>query len=414
MAHSHTESTLFDPWNKALSFFYRHIFLLDCTLHSCGSSKLAFKVQIDLQPVSFPIMPSDPYSPEAHPLMEKLCRTLKTHPKRIVFPDGEDERVLRVAARMVSMEIGVPILLGNKAKIEAMAADKSINMTFVSVIEPSTSCEVDLFCKRLQKMARYRQKEIADPCELISRPHNFAAMMVQYGHADGMVAGNASSPARVFRSAISMIKPLTEVPKVYGASVLVAPHLQHFGKEGFLLMADCGVIPKPDIQQLSAIAIETGKLAQHFLGRTARVAMLSHSTKGSAGTKQAKKIAAAAELARQRAHEALLDIRIDGELQADVALDAAAAEIKLPDQAALEPADALVFPNLDAGHIALKLLEHVGGAQSYGQLIMGLTRPAAQVPLTVTEERLLGTAILVGAEAIKFNNLHLEQEISGS
>lgn len=355
-------------------------------------------------------MPPTALPPEFHPLIGKLCLTLKSHPKRIVFPDGEDIRVLRAAARMVAMEIGVPILLGNKERIEAMATSESVNMTFVSVVEPEKSRELELFVNRLEKMARYRQKEIADPRGLISRPHNFAAMMIQYGHADGMVAGNASSPASVFRAAISMIKPLIDVPKIFGASVLTAPHLKNLGKDGFLMMADCGIIPKPNVQELATIAVETGKLAQHFLGRPPRVAMLSHSTKGSAGTKQAKKIAAASELARQQARAAYLDLQIDGEVQADVALDAAAAEVKLPDQAARDSADVLVFPNLDAGHIALKLLEHVGGAQSYGQLIIGLSKPAAQVPVTVTEDRLLGTGILVAAEAIKSNNMHIELE----
>lgn len=353
-------------------------------------------------------MPPHSHPPDFHPLLEKLCLKLKRHPKRIVFPDGEDARVVRTAARMVAMEIGVPILLGNKQRIEQMARDEGVDMTFVSIVEPAKSREIDLFVSRLERMSHYRNKKIVDAREIITEPHNFGAMMIQYGHADSMVAGNACSPARVFRSAIAMIKPLEGVEKVFGASVLAAPHLDRFGRDGLLLMADCGVIPKPSVDELACIAVETGKLAQHFLGRPARVAMLSHSTKGSAGTKQAKKIAAATELARVRAREAFLDTRIDGELQADVALDAAAAEIKLPGQAAPEPADVLVFPNLDAGHIALKLLEHAAGAQSYGQLIMGLARPAAQVPRTVTEDRLLGTAILVGAEAIKFNNLHLE------
>jgi phosphotransacetylase len=352
--------------------------------------------------------------PSADPLLGRLCQTLKKHPKRIVFTDGKDIRVLRAAERMVALEIGVPILLGKKDKIEKMAVDEGVNLTFVNVIEPARSCEIELFCHRLQKMARYQQKVIADPRDLVERPHNFAAMMVQYGHADGMVSGNASSPAVVFRAVISIIAPLPGVSKIFGTSVLVAPHLKHFGKDGVMFMADCGVIPKPSVKQLATIALETGKLAQHFLGRTPRVAMLSHSTKGSADTKQAGKMAAAAELARTKAHEKHLDIRIDGELQADVALDPVAAEVKLPDQAALDSADVLVFPNLDAGHITLKILEHVAGAQSYGQLIMGLTRPAAQVPLTITEDRLLGTAILVGAEAIKFHNLHEEGEIDES
>ena len=270
--------------------------------------------------------------PTADPLLGKLCRRLKEQPKRIVFTDGEDIRVIRSAARMVAMEIGVPILLGNKNRIEEMARAEDVNMTFVNVIEPAKSCELDSFCKRLAKTARYRNKDIANPGELVARPHNFAALMVQYGHADGMIAGNTSTPAVVFRAVISMIAPSPGVPKIFGTSVVSAPHLQHFGKDGVLFMADCGVIPKPGVKKLASIAVETGKLAQHLLGRAPRVAMLSHSSKGSAGTKQAGKIAAATQLARLQAREENLDIDIDGELQADVALDPAAAEVTLPDR----------------------------------------------------------------------------------
>ncbi|MFK7910736.1 MAG: phosphate acyltransferase [Akkermansiaceae bacterium] len=355
-------------------------------------------------------MPPNISSIQAHPVMGELCQTLKRHPKRIVFPDGEDIRVLHTAARMVTMEIGVPILLGNKQRIEQMAHENGVDMTFVSIIEPAKSCELELFVSRLAKMSRYRKKKIVDPNEIITRPHNFAAMMVQYGHADGMVAGNASTAVSVFRAALSMIKPLSSVKKIFGVSVLIAPDLKNFGKDGVLLMADCGVIPKPDIEELASIALETGKLASRLLGRPPRVAMLSHSTKGSAGTKESKKIAAATELARINKTKAMLEMQIDGEIQADVALDAAAAEVKLPNRTNLDPADVLVFPNLDAGHIALKLLEHVAGVPSYGQLLMGLTHPAAQVPTTVTEDHLLGTAILVAAEAIKSNNRQLEKE----
>ena len=347
---------------------------------------------------------------EMNTLTDLLYRKLKRQPKRIVFTDGEDIKVLRVAARMVSMEIGVPILLGNKEKIHQMAADESISMKFVSVIDPAKASDLELFCHRLKKTNRFQGKEIINPEEIMTRPHNFGAMMVQYSHADGMIAGNQSMPASVFRSVITIMKPLPEVPRIYGAMIMVAPHLKHFGRDGILFMADCGIIPEPDIKQLASIAIETGKLAHHFLGRTPRVAMLSHSTKGSANSASPKKMAAATVLAKKIISDERLDIEISGEVQIDVALDASAAEIKSPDIKAHQSSDVLVFPNLDSGHIAFKLLQHVGGAQNYGQLIMGLARPAAQVPRTVTEETLLGTAAILGGEAIKLHQNVLDEQ----
>lgn len=348
-------------------------------------------------------MPIDSSLDEPNALTGLLYRTLKRHPKRIVFTDGEDIKVLRVAQRMVSMEIGVPILLGDRKKIHQMAEEASVSMNFVSVINPTQASDLELFCHRLKKTNRFQGREIINPQEVMARPHNFGAMMVQYGHADGMIAGNQSLPASVFRAAITMIKTLPDVPRVFGAMIMVAPHLKHFGHDNILFMADCGVIPDPDVQQLASIAIETGKMAHHFLGRAPRVAMLSFSTNGSSQSNSPKKMAAASALARKIIGDQHLDIQITGEVQLDVALDASAAEIKTPDVKAYQSADVLVFPNLDAGHIAFKLLQHVGGAQNYGQLIMGLSRPAAQVPRTVTEETLLGTAAILGGEAVKLH-----------
>ncbi len=353
-------------------------------------------------------MSANPIFQEANSLTNMLFSKLKRHPKRIVFTDGEDIRVLRVAQRMVSMEIGVPILLGKRETIHQMAAEASIPMTFVSVIDPAHASDLELFCHRLKKTRRFQGRDIINPREIMARPQNFGAMMVQYGHADGMIAGNQSLPATVFRAAITMIKPALDVPRIFGAMIMVAPHLKHFGRDGILFMADCGVIPDPDVQELASIAIETGKIAGHFLGRTPRVAMLSFSTHGSSQSKSPEKMAAATMLAKKIISKDRLDIEITGEVQIDVALDASAAEIKTPDIKAHQAADVLVFPNLDAGHIAFKLLQHIAGAQNYGQLILGLTRPAAQVPRTVTEETLLGTAAILGGEAIKLHETVLD------
>lgn len=334
---------------------------------------------------------------------------LRRHPKRIVFTDGEDLRVLRVAERLVAMEAAAPVLLGGRDQIRALAAEHGVSLRFVNVLEPAKSSDFGLFCQRFEKMERYRRMQVKDPTEIVARPHYFGALMVQYGQADALVGGNVGLPATLFRALINTIKPLPDVPRVFAATVLVAPHLRNFGREGVLFLADCGLVPVPTVEQLAAIAIQTGKLARHFLGRTPLVAMLSHSTRGSATTEDARRVAAGAALASQRCVGEFIDLRVDGELQADVALDPAAAEVKLA--GAREPADVLVFPNLDAGHIGLKLLQHVGGAVNYGQIVMGLARPAAQVSRTASVETILGTAAAVGVEAIKYHHLYPDGEV---
>lgn len=349
--------------------------------------------------------------PEPNALTKHLFAALKRHPKRIVFTEGQDERVIRVAAKLVEMEIVAPIILGDKNRIRAMAVSLGVSLKFVNVLDPRHASDLDLFCRRLEKLERYRGRVVADARELMSRPHNFAAMMLQYGQADGMVSGNQANPASIYRSLMNLIKKAPDVPKLFSVVAMVAPHLNNFGSEGMLFLTDCGVNPDPTVDELASFAVETGKLAEHFMGQSPRVAMLSHSTRGSMPTASSKKVAAATVLAKDMVRKQMLDMDIDGELQADVALDLAAAEIKLSDKRAEKSADVLVFPNLDAAHISFKLLEHVAGAQVYGHLLCGLSRPAAQVPKTVTLESLLGTAALVGVEAIKYREIYPDGEI---
>ena len=246
-------------------------------------------------------------------------------------------------------------------------------------------------------------------CEVVAQRNYFGAMMIQYGHADGLVGGNQSLPMAVFRPLLQLVKPMPGIPRAFAVGILQGEELPHFGSTGVLYLADCGMVPKPTIEELAAIAVDTGRLARLQLGRRPRVALLSHSTKGSSSEPEAELVRAAAELARQRA--GANEIEIDGELQADVALVPEAAEIKLPNASRKQAADVLVFPNLDAAHIALKLLQHVAGARVIGPLIRGLGRPAAQVPRSVSSRRLLGTALAVAVEAVKYHELYPDGEV---
>ncbi len=346
--------------------------------------------------------------PKVNSFTESLIAKLQRHPKRVVFTDGEDERVLRVAAQMVKEEVGIPILLGDKAKILSLAEDHGIGLDFIKVLEPEKAGDFEIFCEFLQRTEHIRGIEITNAAEIIRQPAYFGAMMIQYGQADGLVGGNISFPASIFRSLLHLVKPVPTVPRVFSVAILFAPHLAHFGREGVLFLADCGLNEDLSSEQLAAIAMETGQLARVYLGRRPRVALLSHSTKGSASTSSGREVQAATEIARQRVNPDEVDI--DGELQADAALDPLASEIKLPNAEFKQAADVLVFPNLDAANIALKLLTHVGGARSYGQFILGLTRPAAQVSRTMDVEGIYGTALAVGVEAIKYHEAYPQGE----
>jgi phosphotransacetylase len=346
---------------------------------------------------------------KADSFTESLIEKLKRHPKRIVFTEGADERVLQVAAEMVRLEVGAPILLGDRDEIRGLAETHGVSLELVKVLDPAYSSDLDNFCQYLKRFERYRGIELDNACEVVAQPHHFGAMMIQYGHADGLVGGNLSVPSAVFRPLLHLVKPLPSVPRVFSVAILSAPHLQHFGPDGVLFLADCGLNPELSTEQLATIAVETGQLARIYIGRRPRVALLSHSTKGSAQTAGARRVRAATELARQHVNPD--EVEIDGELQADVALDPLAAEVKLPNAKFKHAADVLVFPNLDAAHITLKLLRHLGGATVYGQFVLGLARPAAQVSRTMDANGLFGTALAVGVEAIKYHELYPDGEV---
>lgn len=337
-----------------------------------------------------------------------LFEILKRHPKRIVFSEGEDKRVIQVAEEMVRLEIGVPILLGNREKVSNLAAEIGAKMDFVKIIDPTTADDLDLFTERLIRIEKLKGIELANPREVVSRDNYFASMMTQYGQADAMIGGNQHLPATIHRGLVQLVKPMPGVDHPFTAAIMVSESMPHFGPGGVLYLADCGISDVPSVSELTSIAIETGRLAHHYAGRRVRVAMLSHSTMNSGASDSATRVRAATEAARAIATQNRYEMEIDGELQADVALDPLAAEVKLPKMEARPAADVLVFPNLDAAHISMKLLRHLAGASKYGQLVLGLTRPAAQVPRTVTPRGLLGTVAAVGSEAIKYHEMFPE------
>ncbi|HBM76513.1 MAG TPA: hypothetical protein DD438_00270, partial [Verrucomicrobiales bacterium] len=189
---------------------------------------------------------------------QSLVPKLQRHPKRIVFTDGADERVLRVAVRMVESKVGIPILLGNRDEIYRLASDRGISLDFVKVLDPSTAGDFEVFCEFLRRTEHVRGVEISNAEEILRQPAYFGAMMIQYGQADGLIGGNQSYPSAIFRALLHLVKPVPSVPRVFSVAILSAQHLSHFGREGVLFLADCGLNEELSSKQLAAIAVETG------------------------------------------------------------------------------------------------------------------------------------------------------------
>ncbi len=340
-----------------------------------------------------------------HSVFEKL----KRHPKRIVFPDGDDARIVRAAQSFYERDLGVPILLGRRDVIERVALAENVSLDHVAIVNPETSSELPVFCQRLERLERYRNTGLKDSRAVMTNHSYYAAMMVQYGLADALVGGVSSYGGALLRPLTTLIKPLPHA-KVVSACTVVELDKKSFGDDGVMFFADTGLIPDPTMQQLASIAVQTGLLARQVFGRRPRVALLSYSTKGSARTASAEKVAGATVLARQMATNIGAEIAVDGEMQADAALDPVIAEQKMGPSLVGGRANVLVFPDLNSGNIAVKLVHYFAKARTYGQLILGLTRPAVDLSRGTDVEEIVTVAALAGLQAIEYRRLYPEQD----
>lgn len=337
--------------------------------------------------------------------IETVYAKLQRHPKRIVFPEGKEPRVLQAAAEIYKMKIGAPILLGNRDEIEECAVRKRIDITRIGIIDPATASDLPMFCKWLEKMRRYRNLGPGEAESFVKNPNYFGAMMIQHGQADALVGGVSGYAGSLLRPLFQLVKPLDGVSTISSAMV-VALKDTRFGEGGLLLFADCAVIPDPTVPQLAQIGIQAGRLLAQLTGVRPRVAFLSYSTKGSAANAATEKIAAATAQARKEAERESIEMEIDGELQADTALLPELAAAKAPSSLVAGAANVLVFPDLNAGNIAVKLVEHLAGADVYGQILLGLSKPCADLSRGASVETIVGTAAIVGLQAIEYRKLY--------
>jgi phosphate acetyltransferase len=330
---------------------------------------------------------------------------LQRHPKRVVFPEGTEPRVLQAARQFYSLRLGVPILLGDRTKVKAAAERLNVPLEGVRIINPEESEDLEPFTRRFELLRRVKGIREKEAREAMLKPNYFGAMMVAMHQADGLISGTNESSGGVLRPLFQIIKVAPQATTASSCMVMEVEDTR-FGHQGVMLMGDCGVIPDPTVEQLADIAVSTALLAKQLLGIRPKVAMLSYSTKGSATHESIGKVQAATGLARQKAEQQKLDADFDGELQVDAALIPEIAARKLPESPVAGNANVLIFPDLNSGNIASKLIQHVARANAYGQILLGLDRPAADVSRGANAHDILGVAAIVGLQSIAYNELY--------
>jgi len=315
--------------------------------------------------------------------------------KRIVLPEGTDVKVLRAADIVLKEKLAHLILLGNPEKINEVAESIGVDISGAEIIDPSVFPDKVTYAKLMVQAREDKGLTMEEALNLLNDPLTFAPIMILNGDADGELAGAQHLTGEVLRPVFQYIKKQPGITSVSGAFFMFVND-PHFGYEGFLVFADCSVIPDPNAHQLAEIAVQTARTARLFLGTEPRVAMLSFSTKGSASHPLVDKVVEATRLAREMDPQLI----VDGELQLEAAIIPEVAQITAPGSEVAGRANVLVFPGLESANIGYNLVQRLAKAEAIGPILQGLSAPVNHISRGCTVSQLVNLIVVTAIQAI--------------
>ncbi|BBF42877.1 phosphate acetyltransferase [Lachnospiraceae bacterium KM106-2] len=325
--------------------------------------------------------------------IETIKERAKQNKQTIVLPESGDMRTIDAAVKILAEDVANLILVGNENEIKTLANGKDISKA--TIVDPANCDKFDAYVELLVELRSKKGMTPEKARELLLNDYLFfGVMMVKSGDADGMVAGACHATADVLRPCLQILKTAPGTKLVSAFFVMVVPNCE-YGAEGTFVFSDAGLNQNPTSEELAAIAGSSAKSFELLVEKEPVVAMLSHSTKGSAKHADVDKVVEAARIAKEDYPE----LKVDGEFQLDAAIVPSVGQSKAPGSEIAGKANTLIFPDLDAGNIGYKLVQRLAKAEAYGPITQGIARPVNDLSRGCSAEDIVGVIAITAVQA---------------
>ncbi len=326
--------------------------------------------------------------------IDEMKARAKQNIKKIVLPEASDLRTITAASTALTEGYADIILIGDESKIKTMAKENNLDISKATIINPLESDRRTEYAQKLYELRKEKGMTEEQASELVKNEVYFGMMMVKLNEADGLISGAIHSTSDTLRPALQILKTAPGTKLVSAFFLMVVPNCE-YGEDGVFVFGDCGLNQNPTAEELAEIAYSSSKSFEQLVGKEAKVAMLSYSTKGSAKSELTQKVIDATNIVKEK----YPDLKVDGELQLDAAIVPSVGKSKAPDSDIAGNANTLIFPDLNAGNIGYKLTQRLGKAEAYGPLCQGIARPVNDLSRGCSADDIAGVIAITAVQA---------------